>query len=88
MAVMFWVPPVALLAGEGAGQALGAVAWCLMAASYVPTLVFYRQAGVWALAMPLIGTIYLAMTWSSALRYWQGLRSAWRGRDYHRERES
>tara|TARA_B100001939_G_scaffold32148_1_gene25115 strand:+ start:1757 stop:2896 length:1140 start_codon:yes stop_codon:yes gene_type:complete len=88
MVVMFWVPPVALLAGEGAGQALGAVAWCLMAASYVPTLVFYRQAGAWALAMPLIGTIYLAMTWSSALRYWQGLRSAWRGRDYHRERES
>ena len=87
MAVMFWVPPVALLAGEGAGQALGAAAWCVMAASYVPTLVFYRQAGAWALAMPLIGTIYLAMTWSSALRYWQGLRSAWRGRDYQRERK-
>ena len=87
MVVMFWVPPIALLAGHGAGQTLGAAAWCLMAASYVPTLVFYRQAGAWALAMPLIGTMYLAMTWSSALRYWQGLRSAWRGRDYHRERE-
>ncbi|MBH03645.1 MAG: glycosyl transferase [Xanthomonadales bacterium] len=86
MIVMFWVPPIALVIGGPATDALGALAWILMAISYLPTLLFYRQAGAWALAMPVIGTLYLAMTWSSALRYWRGLRSAWRGRDYQRGR--
>lgn len=85
MLVMFWVPPVALVFGGPVTDILGGGAWVLMAASYLPTLLFYRLAGTWALAMPLIGTIYLGMTWSSALRYWRGLRSAWRGRDYQRE---
>ncbi|ROO30046.1 glycosyltransferase [Salinisphaera japonica] len=85
MIVMFWVPPVALLVGGPVTDALGALAWILMAISYLPTLLFYRQAGAWALAMPIIGTVYLVMTWSSAARYWRGLRSAWRGRDYQRD---
>lgn len=53
-----------------------------MILSYLPTLKFYRLSPFWALAMPLIGVLYLAMTWSSALRYWAGNRSAWRGRTY------
>lgn len=84
MALMFWVPPVALVFGDPTTRGLAVVAWTAMAASYVPTLIYYRLSPFRGLAMPLIGTIYLAMTWSSALRYWQGVRTAWRGRAYHR----
>lgn len=84
MALMFWVPPVAFVVGDATARWLAVVAWLAMAASYVPTLVYYGLSRLWAPALPLIGTIYLAMTWSSALRYWQGVRTAWRGRAYHR----
>ncbi|MGN8157932.1 glycosyltransferase [Salinisphaera sp. SWV1] len=84
MALMFWAPPVALVFGDASARGLAIAAWFAMAVSYLPTLIYYRLSWLWAFAMPLIGTIYLAMTWSSALRYWQGVRTAWRGRAYHR----
>ena len=31
---------------------------------------------------PLGASLYLAMTWSSAIRYWRGMRSRWKGRVY------
>ena len=30
------------------------------------------------------GLLYLLMTWSSAIRYWSGQRSMWKGRRYNR----
>lgn len=78
----FWLPPAALLAGDGPGRMLAAAALAAMVASYVPTLRFYGLSPVWALALPLTGTLYLAMTWSSACRYWRGERSQWKGRVY------
>jgi hypothetical protein len=53
-----------------------------MILSYVPTLRFFRLSKLWALTMPVIGTLYLGMTWTSAFRYWQGKRSQWKGRVY------
>ncbi|MES1924633.1 glycosyltransferase [Salinisphaera sp. T31B1] len=85
MGLMFWAPPVALLAGDDATRAIAALAVAAMIASYLPTLIYYRQRWIWSLLMPVTATLYLLMTWSSAVRYWRGLRTAWRGRDYHRE---
>lgn len=65
--------------GLAATTAIGA-----MVLGYLPTLKFYGLSPPWALALPLIGALYLAMTWSSALRYWAGTRSAWKGRIYAR----
>jgi hopene-associated glycosyltransferase HpnB len=84
MALMFWVAPLALVFGSAAARGLAVITWLAMAASYVPTLIYYRQSPLWALALPLIGTLYLAMTWSSALRYWRGMKTVWRGRIYRR----
>lgn len=84
MGLMFWAPLLGLVLGEAPARLLAVAAWASMAISYVPTLAYYRLSLVWALALPAIGTIYLAMTWSSALRYWRGVRTAWRGRAYHR----
>jgi hypothetical protein len=29
-----------------------------------------------------VGCLFLGMTWSSAIRYWRGRRSLWKGRQY------
>ncbi len=88
LALMFWAPTVVLAAG-GAGWgiaqwlSLGAVG--LMFASFVPLLRFYRLSPVWALTLPFAATAYMAMTWGSALSYWRGIRSHWKGRTYRRD---
>ena len=81
MGLAFWMP-VAALAGPPAAVGLGVAAWAAMAVSYWPTLRYYGRSPAWALALPLVGTLYLAMTWTSALRYWRGERSRWKGRIY------
>lgn len=82
MLVAFLSPLVALGIGGGAARlaALGALAAMML--SYTPTLGYYGLSRLWALAMPLIGTLFLAMTWTSALRCWRGQRSQWKGRTY------
>lgn len=79
-AAAFWAPLAMLLIPEARG--LAAVALIAMAASYLPVLGFYRLSPAWALALPFIATLYLAMTMSSALRYHAGERSRWKGRLY------
>jgi hypothetical protein len=61
-------------------------AFCLgsMVLTYLPTLKFYRMSAWWALAMPLISSLYLAMTWTSAINHWLGQTSHWKGRAYTR----
>jgi hypothetical protein len=54
----------------------------VMMATYLSTLSFYGMSKLWALSMPIIGALFLAMTWSSAYRYWNGQRAQWRGRSY------
>ena len=84
MALMFWAP-IAGLGGPLAVQIAGGAGLAGMAACYLPTVRYYRLNAAWALTMPLIGTLFLAMTWHSALRHWGGRRSEWKGRIYGRE---
>ena len=86
MALMFWAP-IAGLGGPLAAQIAGAVGLVGMTLCYLPTVRYYRLFSAWALTMPLIGTLFLAMTWHSALRDWGGRRSEWKGRVYGREPE-
>ena len=86
MALSFWAP-IAGLAGPLAAQIAAAVGLVAMAVCYLPTLLYYRLSPGWTLTMPLIGTLFLAMTWHSALRDWGGRRSEWKGRVYGRESE-
>ncbi|TAN53285.1 MAG: glycosyltransferase [Methylococcaceae bacterium] len=81
MGALFWLPPLGLLAG-GNIALVAAAAYGLMVVQYLPTLVFYDRSPYWALTMPLIAALYLTMTWSSAIRYWRGERSRWKGRVY------
>ena len=83
MALAFWAP-LAGLAGPLPARIAGAAGLVAMSACYLPTVRYYRLAPGWVLAMPLIGTLFLAMTWHSALRAWGGRRSEWKGRVYAR----
>ena len=80
--VAFWLPVAGLFFGDLSARALAFLALLAMVSSYLPTLRFYRLGAGWSLALPLTGTLYLAMTWSSAWRYWRGQRSRWKGRVY------
>jgi hopene-associated glycosyltransferase HpnB len=78
----FWLPVIGLAAGDSTGRLLSLVALISMIITYLPTLRFYRLSPLWALLLPLTGTLYLAMTIDSAWRYLRGVRSTWRGRVY------
>jgi hopene-associated glycosyltransferase HpnB len=56
------------------------LAWCLMSASFLPTVTFYRLAPLWALSLPFSAFFYSYATLLSAIRYWQGRGGQWKGR--------
>ena len=78
----FWLPVLGLAASTSAAQIASLTALAAMIATYLPTLRFYRLSPLWALMLPVTGTLYLAMTINSAWRYYRGVRSSWRGRVY------
>jgi hopene-associated glycosyltransferase HpnB len=82
MLLVFWVPIIGLFVPSNLTRYLALVGIVLMGVCYLPTVRYYRRSGLWVLSLPLIGLLYLLMTWSSALRYWRGKRSQWKGRVY------
>ncbi|MBL6752619.1 MAG: glycosyltransferase [Nevskia sp.] len=79
-AAAYWLPLLALFWPDG--RAVAVLALAAMAAGYWPTLRYYDLPPWWLLGIPLAASLYLAMTWSSAIRYWRGERSRWKGRVY------
>lgn len=79
--LVFGAPPAALLVGAAAREplpaALGAAAWAVMAAIYLPTVRLFRLSPAWALALPAAGLPYGGMTVDSAIRHAAGARRAW-----------
>lgn len=83
MISMFWMPLIGLLSNISLPWKLFfAAGWIAMVISYLPTLVYYRRSSLFTFLMPVIGSLYLLMTWTSALRYFAGKRSEWKGRVY------
>lgn len=84
MLASFGMPGIGLLLSPISVKLLSAFCLASMVLTYLPTLNFYRMSAWWALAMPLIGSLYLAMTWTSAINHWLGQTSQWKGRAYPR----
>lgn len=80
LALVFLVPPLALLAGNGPARLAGLGATLLMMASFVPMLRFYGLSPLRALSLPLVAAVYGAFTAESALAHRQGRGGAWKGR--------
>jgi len=82
------VPLMGVVLAPTAAKPLAAAGYLAMTATYLPTLRYYRLSPLWAFVLPATGALYLAMTWTSAVRYWGGHRSQWKNRTYARIPES
>ncbi|MGW4022403.1 glycosyltransferase [Streptomyces sp. NPDC005009] len=88
LALVYLVPPVAVVAGavtgSGVAAVLGAAAWLVMSGTYVPMLRYYRQPLWLAPLLPFTAFLYLLMTVDSAVQHRRGRGAAWKGRTYAR----
>jgi hopene-associated glycosyltransferase HpnB len=84
MLLGFWLPWAGLFSPYLALRIVAIFGVSAMTLSYLPMLRYYRRSIFWVPMLPLISGLYLLMTWSSALRYWRGMRSEWKGRVYAR----
>ncbi|MEU3731838.1 glycosyltransferase [Streptomyces sp. NPDC033538] len=88
LALVYLVPPVAVVVGAATGSTtaavLGAASWLVMAGTYVPMLRYYRQPVWLAPLLPFTAFLYLLMTVDSAVQHYRGRGAAWKGRTYAR----
>ncbi|MFE4546088.1 glycosyltransferase [Streptomyces sp. NPDC056785] len=88
LALVYLVPPLALVAGLVVGSAgtaaAGGLAWLLMTVTYLPMLRYYRQPRWLAPLLPVTAFLYLLMTVDSAVQHYRGRGAAWKGRTYAR----
>jgi hopene-associated glycosyltransferase HpnB len=78
--VTYLAPPLLLLSGEPVLIGLGAAAWLLMTACYLPMVRFYRLPAAYALTLPAVALFYAAATVRSAVEYAAGRGGRWKGR--------
>lgn len=76
LALVYLVPPVAVVAGPAGGDTVtavvGGLAWLVMTGTYVPMLRYYRQPLWLAPLLPFTAFLYLLMTIDSAVRHYRG----------------
>ncbi len=83
MIAMFWLAPFTfLLLHDPKTYMISAMTWVAMYLAYRPTLHYYHRSLYWVFTLPVIGSLYLAMTWTSAIHYWRGERARWKDRHY------
>ena len=63
---------------------LSAITLGLMYISYLPITLYYRMPFWSLILLPVVGVMYMMMTWTSAIRYWKGEQVRWRGRVVHK----
>jgi hopene-associated glycosyltransferase HpnB len=88
LALVYLVPPAAVVVGAASGSTatavVGALAWAVMAGTYAPMLRYYRQPLWLAPLLPFTASLYLLMTVDSAVQHYRGRGAAWKGRTYAR----
>jgi hopene-associated glycosyltransferase HpnB len=80
LAVTYLLGPALALAAPTRAAVLGALAWLMMSASYIPALRFYRRPFWSAPLLPLVAIFYAWATVHSAVNYWRGAGGIWKGR--------
>ncbi|MFT4561208.1 MAG: hopene-associated glycosyltransferase HpnB [Gammaproteobacteria bacterium] len=82
--ISYVVPIAALFHSSSIANMLGLVAIAAMLGTYAPTVRYYGLSPLWIFTLPLAAVLFLAMTWTSAIRYSRGERSRWKNRSYAR----
>jgi len=80
LALTFLAPVILTLASSTRVWLPALLAWCLMTASFLPTIVFYRLSPLWTLLLPFSALFYSYATLLSAIRFWLGRGGQWKGR--------
>ena len=80
LAATYAAPPLLLVARAPVTMGLGAAAWLLMTAAYLPMVRFYRLSPAYALTLPAVALFYAAATVHSAIQYAAGRGGRWKGR--------
>lgn len=79
--VTYLLPPALLLfSHRWLPASLGAAAWLVMMACFLPILRFYRLNPLWAAALPVIAVFYMGAAVHSAFKFWSGRGGEWKGR--------
>ncbi len=79
LVVLAWPVHQNMIAGT-----IAALAWAAMSLAYRPTLADYGRSWPEALLLPVTAGLYGAMTLDSAINYWRGTASRWKGRAYQK----
>ena len=82
LALVWFVPPLALLFGDDRSRVLGALTCLAFCISYMPTLHRFRLPFWYAGLLPVIAAFYMGATISSAMRHHKGEGVAWKNRAY------
>lgn len=82
MLIVFLSPVIFLFNPDLTIRVIALLTLLVMVTTYVPILSFYGRHPAWGIALPLIGMLYLLMTWTSALRHISGSGSVWKQRQY------
>ncbi|MGH8579519.1 MAG: glycosyltransferase [Gammaproteobacteria bacterium] len=82
LVLAFLVPVIGAALFPGVMSAISVATVLVMLCTYAPVLRYYRIPYYWALGLPLGGVLFMAMTWTSALRHWLGRGAIWKGRSY------
>ncbi|MCK6554902.1 glycosyltransferase [Candidatus Binatia bacterium] len=82
LALVFFVPPAALLCGQGAMRLFGLLGYAAMVRTYLPMVEYLGVSRPWALMLPVAAALYAGMTVSSAWRHHRGAGAGWKGRAY------
>jgi hypothetical protein len=80
LALTFLAPVALALHADSRIWLPALLAWCLMSASFLPTVVFYRLSPIWSPFLPIAAVFYAYATLLSAIRYWLGRGGQWKGR--------
>ena len=84
MIAAFCLPVITLILSGIFTQGIALLTLTIMALTYWPTLKYYRSSWLWVFALPLIGGLYLLMTWTSAVLHMIGSGPLWKGRRYNK----
>jgi len=82
LTLVWLVPTWGIVFGNGWVRLAALATFLLAGLSYLPTLTRYRCNPLWALALPLIASFYMAATLGSALNHWFGRGARWKNRAY------
>jgi hopene-associated glycosyltransferase HpnB len=76
----YLAPPLLLLTRVPVMMGLGAAAWLLMSACYLPMVRFYRVSLGYTALLPAVALFYAGATLHSAIQYAAGRGGRWKGR--------